>query len=212
MLWWKRRDNLLELGWPKPEPQTMLTTANLTNVQSKAQVSKWEELSFKQKLKSSTIECKKVLVPHLMDLQKTTRPKQISLDEKSWSKSTKSGTHYSTSFLFWFLHSWMTSSSSSSSFRLTFSFSRSVSTWDVDMLLYFQNMLKQSSSQLRGVWFESSVKDGFQSGECDDCDDEGDDGDVVDDDENRNIAAVVGHKKWSHTRTFDRVGFKQRRE
>ena len=39
------------------------------------------------------------------------------------------------------------------------------------------------------------MKDGFQSGECDDCDDEGDDGDVVDDDENRNIAAVVGHKK-----------------
>ena len=34
------------------------------------------------------------------------------------------------------------------------------------------------------------MKDGFQSGECDDCDD-CDDGDVVDDDENRNIAAVT---------------------
>ena len=43
------------------------------------------------------------------------------------------------------------------------------------------------------------MKDGFQSGECDDCDDEGDDGDVVDDDENRNIAAVT---KNDHIENF----------
>ena len=49
-------------------------------------------------------------------------------------------TYKSTSFLFWLLHSWMMSSCSRISVRVTPSLSRSVSTWDVTPVWYFQNI------------------------------------------------------------------------